>query len=95
MDCLIFGSLLGAALFSAAYSIAKWVKPQYVGDDSISEGSALVVRYMKIYEDESLSPIDKDAQMTKIINNMRAHSNRVQTDVNDLPVNLHINSSNK
>jgi len=94
VDCLILGSLLGAALFYIGYSIAKCFKPQCVEDVSISGGSALIMRYMKIYDDQSLSLIDKDAQMTKIINKMRAHSNSVKIVVNNLPVDLPINISN-
>lgn len=93
MDYLILGVLVGSAIFAAVYVKVKLLKSRYVEGVSMSDGNKLVIKYIRTYDNKKLNPREKDEQMTKIINEMRLHSENVNMFAKNLPVELPCNVS--
>ena len=88
MDILIFGTLCAVGLFSLIYVKVKAFKHRYTQGLNISKGNLLVARFVKAYDDDSLSAAQKDAVLTKVIEDMQAHNEDVKLFVKHSPEEL-------
>jgi len=98
LDVLIVGILGAMAIFAAIHVKIKALQSIYVEGVNISSANILVSRYVKIYDNEDLSPSLKNEQLSNIIDEMRKHHENAMFVIDlakDIPENVTFISQRK